>query len=55
MTVTDWSELSIELNRLSKKRDNLLNLEKFKDALIVQDRINSVQKMLTAWLVEKTA
>lgn len=50
MRVTDWAELSIELQRLAKERDDLLNRNKYEDAIKIQYRIIALDLKLVAWM-----
>jgi hypothetical protein len=50
--IIDWAELSIKAIKLQKKRDHLLNLERYDDALKIHMQMEMVNFELTKLIGE---
>jgi len=50
--MTDWSEHTIQLKKLSSERDAALNDKNMKQALKLQEEINNVDLDLMIWIIE---
>jgi len=48
--MTDWSEHTIELKKLSQARDFALNGNNLARAIVLQGEINRINEKLTDWM-----